>query len=90
MKNKLTAYVLCIALLLTCIPSAYAAGTVEYSDISAQTLLKTLNIMVGDENGNLNLDNFVSRAEFTKIAVAMSQYRNMVASSATTSMFTDI
>lgn len=90
MKNKLTAYVLCIALLLTCIPSAYASGTVEYSDILAQTLLKTLNIMVGDENGNLNLDNFVSRAEFTKIAVAMSQYRNMVASSATTSMFTDV
>ncbi len=55
-----------------------------------QTLVAALDIMTGDENGNLNLENFVSRAEFAKIAVAMSAYRNMVATGASTSMFTDV
>ena len=53
-------------------------------------LVGALDIMNGDENGNLNLENFVSRAEFAKIAVAMSEYRNMVATGSSTSMFTDV
>ncbi|MBQ8526480.1 MAG: S-layer homology domain-containing protein [Clostridia bacterium] len=66
-----------------------AANTTEYDESNAILLSKTLNIMVGDTNGNMNLDNFVSRAEFTKIAVAMSQYRNMVPPTSTTSFFRD-
>ena len=53
-------------------------------------LLVELNIMVGDSNGDLNLDDLVSRAEFTKMIVAMSPYRNSVASNLKTSSYKDV
>jgi len=53
-------------------------------------VLKAFGIMEGDGNGNLNLDKYVTRAEFTKMAVAASQYRNSVASSLSVSPFPDV
>lgn len=38
----------------------------------AAQVLAALDIMVGDASGNLNLDASVTRAEFTKMAVAAS------------------
>lgn len=53
-------------------------------------LLSELNIMVGDTNGDLYLDKLVSRAEFTKVAVASSSYRNSVATNLKTSSYKDV
>ncbi|MEG1879795.1 MAG: S-layer homology domain-containing protein, partial [Oscillospiraceae bacterium] len=36
--------------------------------------LKTFDIMTGDENGNLNLDENITRAEFSKMVVSMIGY----------------
>lgn len=41
-------------------------------------MLAALDIMVGDESGNLNLGATVTRAEFTKLAVAASTSRDAV------------
>jgi len=90
MKNRLVAIL--VAVCMVCFVPATglsAASAQAYSQEGAITLARTLNIMVGDEQGNLNLDQSVSRAEFTKMAVAMSQYRNMVATTGTTSVFRD-
>lgn len=67
--------------------SALAAPT--YSD-NVAPLLAELKIMQGDPDGNLRLDDFVSRAECTKIVVAASAFRDMVASGSKTSPFRDV
>ncbi len=53
-------------------------------------VLSELNIMTGDPDGNMRLDDYVSRAEFTKIAVAASSYRNSVATNLAVSPFPDV
>lgn len=53
-------------------------------------LLSELSIMKGDPNGNLRLDDSVSRAEFTKVAVSASFFRNSVATNLTISPFKDV
>ncbi len=53
-------------------------------------LLAELSIMNGDPDGNLRLDDPVTRAEFTKMAVASSSYRNSVAKSLSISPFPDV
>jgi hypothetical protein len=66
------------------------ATDTDYNSDSAITMVKTLDIMVGDSSGNMMLDNNVTRAEFTKIAVVMSSYRNSVPAMSTTSVFSDL
>lgn len=53
-------------------------------------LLSELNIMKGDPDGNFRLGDSVSRAEFTKIAVASSSSRNSVASGLAIAPFRDV
>lgn len=60
------------------------------NDEDIMSLLSELNIMVGDSDGNLRLDDYVSRAEFAKIAVASSSYKNTVASGLKVSPFKDV
>ncbi len=75
------------AVLLASTTAAFAAPA--YSD-NVAPLLGELKIMQGDPDGNLRLDDFVSRAECTKIVVAASSYRDMVASGSKTSPFRDV
>lgn len=53
-------------------------------------LLAELKILQGDADGNLRLDDYVSRAEFAKIAVASSRYKNTVAAGMKISPFKDV
>ncbi len=76
-------------MLLCSYPTLSFASDAAYNEESAITLVKTLQIMIGDENGDMELDKNVSRAEFAKIAVVMSQFRKTVATSGTTSVFWD-
>ena len=54
------------------------------------TLLGELSIMTGDPNGDLRLGDAVTRAEFTKVAVAASSYKNSVATNLAISPFPDV
>ena len=53
-------------------------------------LLSELSIMQGDPDGNMRLSDAVTRAEFTKAAIASSAYRNSVASNLSISPFPDV
>lgn len=62
----------------------------DSSEQKVTTLLSVLNIMKGDENGNLNLAKKVSRAEFTKMCVASSSHKNSVATGLKISSYKDV
>ncbi|MGM9937024.1 MAG: S-layer homology domain-containing protein, partial [Candidatus Ornithomonoglobus sp.] len=70
--------------------TASAASSSWQSDTQMMSLLSALDIMVGDDNGNYNLDSYVTRAEMTKIAVAASSSKNTVAIGMKFSPFSDV
>lgn len=77
-----------IALSMTLVNITVSASQNNENDILK--LLTELNIMKGDGNGNYRLDDAVSRAEFTKAAVASSSYKHMVAEGLKMSPFGDV
>ena len=83
--------------------SAAVAGTVLCGAVSAEhtgikntddsekaQVLQLLEVMNGDENGNLNLDAPVTRAEFVKMAVCASANKDSAGQSSATSLFPDV
>lgn len=89
MKNKIISLIMVFAILTCSVTIPVWASDTKYNEESAITLVNTLKIMVGNENGDMELDKNVSRAEFAKIAVVMSEYRKTVALAGTTSVFSD-
>ncbi len=75
MKKRIGALALALVLLLGCAGGALAAGE---EDSPAIRTVRALGIMVGDENGDLNLSGFVTRAQFAKMLVAASRYRDSI------------
>ena len=69
-----------------------ACNIVNAAEAQTGTLmiLKELGIMEGDSYGNLNLQNYITRAEFTKMAVKASKYRNIVALNLNISPYKDV
>jgi len=57
---------------------------------SIERIIASIGIMVGDENGNMNLPNSVTRAEFTKMLIAASIYKDSVNNGSSTSPFRDV
>ncbi|MBQ7109142.1 MAG: S-layer homology domain-containing protein [Clostridia bacterium] len=78
--------------IITCMISSTIAVSANFDAENNGILdvLSELNIMTGDPDGNMRLDDYVSRAEFTKIAVAASSYRNSVATNLAVSPFPDV
>jgi hypothetical protein len=60
------------------------------SSADIMPLLSELNVMVGDGEGNYRLDDNVSRAEFTKLAISISKSKNTVAAGTKVSPFSDV
>lgn len=87
MKKKLLSLFLCLCLSVSLLPAALA---VQASPDTRAATLAALDIMVGDENGNLNLNASVTRAEFVKMAIAASVYKDSADASAATSPFYDV
>ncbi len=93
--NRLISF---LALVLATVLTAAAAvplcvkadSYTEYSPERALPLLSELKIMNGDPSGDFRLGDTVTRAEFSKIAVAASDYRNNVASQLSVSPFYDV
>ena len=77
-----------IAVLLVCVlPLSTNAKT---ADSDTLMILRELEILVGDGNGNLNLQSNVTRAEFTKMAIKASKFRNSVALNLNISPYRDV
>ena len=87
MKQRLLSGLLAVMLLLGLAPAALAAAPTEED---AAQVLAALDIMVGDENGDLALDRTITRAEFTKLAVAASTSRDSVGDTVAVKPYPDV
>ena len=87
MKKRIGAALLAASLGLSLVLPVSAVGPVSESE--AAEVVSALNIMVGDENGNLNLDRDVKRAEFVTMAVKASTMGDQVGE-ASTSPYPDV
>lgn len=81
--KKIISLFICVIIFIT----SYATVSANNGSIN---LLQNLNIMNGYEDGNLRLENTVSRAEFTKMMVSASKYKSYVATSIFVSPFIDV
>ncbi len=77
-----------ITALVLMVGAALPAALAVEDDTKLETI-RVLGIMVGDENGDLSLSSPVTRAEFVKMMVAASVYKDSVGDSAA-SLFTDV
>lgn len=87
MKKRVITVLLCLALAAGLLPAAQAAAPEEEQ---AAQVLAALDIMVGDQDGNLNLGAPVTRAEFTKLVMAASPQREGVGDAASVSPYPDV
>lgn len=85
MWKRLTGLLLALTLLAGTLALPAAA---ESADPVA--MVQALGIMSGDQNGNLNLGSGVTRAQFCKMLVAASPYRDTVGGTGGYSLFTDV
>ncbi len=79
-------------LLALCLLVPFAAPGARAADgvLDAVGVVQTLGIITGDGDGNLNLDKNVTRAEFAKMLVAASAYKDSTGSGAGYSLFKDL
>ena len=81
---------LCMALVITvtCLGAVPAQG----ADLSSiQGTVQALGILTGDDNGNMNLSSPITRAQFAKMLVMASPYRDSVAADGNSySLFADV
>lgn len=81
--KKIISLIMCISILVTSFITASANN-------SSVNLLQNLNIMNGYADGSFRLENTVTRAEFTKMIISASKYKNFVAPSVSVSTFVDV
>lgn len=81
---------ICIIMIMVIALSLVNVTAATYDDNGTALLLQKLEIMSGDPDGNLRLEDFVTRAEFSKIAMVASQYKNTIAKNSTVSPFKDV
>lgn len=79
-----------IILLLLCALLVTMPVSAEELQTNILPLLGEMKIMQGDTDGNLRLDDYVSRAEFAKIAITASKHKNTVALNLKISPFKDV
>lgn len=87
MKKRLLSCLLAAVLAAGLLPAALASAPAE---TEAAQVLAAMDIMVGDETGALQLDRAVTRAEFTKMAVAASTSRDSVGDTTSVKPYPDV
>lgn len=88
MKKRILSLLLAAVMLLGSAPAAFAAS--EASDSVIEQVIRATGIMEGDADGNMNLDNTVTRAEYAKMLVAASTYQDKVSGASNSSPFKDV
>ena len=79
-----------IILLFLCMLLVTLPVAAEDLQTNVLPLLGEMKIIQGDTDGNLRLDDYVSRAEFAKIAITASKHKNTVALNLKVSPFKDV
>lgn len=91
MKRMERLFVLLLAAILTVnVLSAAAASADTEETADAVSMVRALGIMTGDNSGSLNLEKHVTRAEFCKMLVSASSYKDTVGGSSGYSLFKDV
>ncbi len=94
MKKRIFAALLCLALMASLVPAAFAAGL--YADVTDQEtarnaeVLRLIGVMEGDGNGQFRPNSSLTRAEFCKMAVVLSGKRSVVTRYASRTVFPDL
>ena len=88
MKKRILSLLLAAVVLLGSAPAAFAAS--EVLDSVIEQVVRAAGIMVGDASGNMNLDKTVTRAEYAKMLVAASTYKDKVSGVSNSSPFSDV
>ena len=84
--KKIISIVLCLCLALATAAPVYAAT----DSTTVQKTVAALGIINGDASGNLDLNRETTRAEFAKMLVAASPYRDSVQAGSNVSPFKDV
>ncbi len=88
--KKYMVLMLALCMLFSLFTGTASVRGAQINENQMQMLLKSLSIMQGDENGDFHTEDFVTRAEFAKVAVASSQWRNSVSKVSRVSPFPDV
>ena len=79
---------------LFCLILTMALQAIAFADTNSQQLventIKILGIITGDEKGNMNLEQNVSREQFAKMVIMSSSYKNSVDKDSNYSVFKDV
>ena len=84
--KKAISMLLALAMLICAAPAAFA----DDSDPDGLELVRALGILVGYEDGDLDLGGSVTRAQFTKMMIMSSSYRDSVGGGSGYSVFSDV
>lgn len=85
MLKKFIAILACVSLIMTSAISAFAS----YTSTEAMNILKAMDVLDGDPDGNMRQNDLVKRSEFAKMAVLLSAYKTEVSFNSKVSVFTD-
>lgn len=87
MKTRILSAFLALVLTAGLCTSALAAAPAQ---AEAAQVLAALDIMSGDENGDLHLERTITRAEFTRMVISASPYRDSAGSAASVAPYPDV
>lgn len=92
MKKRVFAALLCLALLASLVPAAFAvfADVPDQETARNAEVLRMLGIMEGDGEGRFRPNSNLTRAEFCKMAVVLSGKRSVVTRYASRTVFPDV
>jgi len=91
MKKIISALLAAIMIVALVAPTAFAVEkSAGFGEEKIIEIVGALGIMRGDENGNLNLENKVTRAEFVKMAVCASSFKDDANVKTAYSVFPDV
>lgn len=89
MKKRILSLLLCTALAVP-LASPALADVADVPQREKAAVLRELEVMVGDQSGDLALERTVTRAEFTKMLICASPYKSSVATTAGTDPYPDV
>lgn len=88
--KRLIGIILGVLLILPVFPVSAVEKDAGLNETQIAEILRALEILQGDENGNLKLDTGVTRAQFVKMAVAASTYKDDANVKLSVSQFPDV
>lgn len=90
MNKKIVSLFLVLCMIMTSFTLVMAQDEHKDNLEAMKEIVSYFNIMKGDPDGNFRLSDNITRAEFTKVSVAASKYKDYVAPNAYISPFKDV